>query len=261
MCSNSSTNWWVPVGSDDQKRMLRSAPMVVNYCQRTTLGCLQYKMVGYHISGSKVAGLKGRINVKLLLFSDVHCSVEHCQELVKKAESVDIVVGAGDIGNMRSGLNETIEILAAITKPTILVPGNSESREELESACGTWQSATILHGSGAEIENLQFYGLGGGIPVTPFGSWSYDFDEEQAESMLANCPKNCILVTHSPPKGAGDQSSSGENFGSVAIRAAIMAKTPRVAICGHIHESAGKQEKLAETPVINAGPKGVVWEL
>ncbi|HJN51580.1 MAG: metallophosphoesterase [Pseudomonadales bacterium] len=199
--------------------------------------------------------------MKLLLFSDVHCSVEHCQALVQMSESVDIVVAAGDIANMRSGLEETIEVLAAIGKPTILVPGNSESREELENACGKWRSATVLHGSGATVEDLQFYGLGGGIPVTPFGSWSYDFDEEQAESMLKDCPKECILVTHSPPKGAGDLSSSGQNFGSEAIRAAIIAKTPKLAVCGHIHECAGKTEQIEVTPVINAGPKGVVWEI
>jgi Icc-related predicted phosphoesterase len=97
--------------------------------------------------------------------------------------------------------------------------------------------------------------------VTPFGSWSYDFDEEQAESMLKDCPKECILVTHSPPKGAGDLSSSGQNFGSEAIRAAIIAKTPKLAVCGHIHECAGKTEQIEVTPVINAGPKGVVWEI
>lgn len=199
--------------------------------------------------------------MKLLLFSDVHCSAEHCQRLVQLSESVDIVVGAGDIGNMRTGLEETVELLAAISKPTILVPGNSESMQELESACSIWPSATVLHGSAAEIDNLQFYGLGGGIPVTPFGSWSYDFDEEKAERLLADCPKDCVLVTHSPPKGAGDLSSSGENFGSLAIRAAIIAKTPKVAICGHIHESAGTQEKIGVTTVINAGPEGVVWEL
>lgn len=204
---------------------------------------------------------KGKENVKLLLFSDVHCSVEHCQALVQMSESVDIVVAAGDIGNMRTGLQETIQVLAAIGKPTILVPGNSESWEELESACANWKSATVLHGSGVEVEKLQFYGLGGGIPLTPFGSWSYDFDEEQAETMLMDCPEGCILVTHSPPKGAADLSLAGENFGSRAIRAAIIAKSPKLAICGHIHESAGKQEQIQQTPVINAGPKGVVWEL
>jgi Icc-related predicted phosphoesterase len=79
--------------------------------------------------------------------------------------------------------------------------------------------------------------------------------------MLKDCPKECILVTHSPPKGAGDLSSSGQNFGSEAIRAAIIAKTPKLAVCGHIHECAGKTEQIEVTPVINAGPKGVVWEI
>ena len=70
--------------------------------------------------------------MKLLLFSDVHCDVQQCERLVKLSQSVDAVVAAGDIGLVRKGLKKTIAVLQRITKPTILVPGNSESFEELQ---------------------------------------------------------------------------------------------------------------------------------
>lgn len=199
--------------------------------------------------------------MKLLLFSDVHSSVRHCEQLVDLAEQVDVVVGAGDFGNLRRGLEIAIDILRKIEKPAVLVPGNSESAEELVAACADWPAATVLHGRGCEIEGVPFFGIGGGIPVTPFGSWSYDFTEPQAAELLADCPPACVLVSHSPPKGAVDVSSTGRSLGSSAVRQAIERVRPRLVVCGHIHESGGQQALLGATPVVNAGPKGWVWTL
>jgi uncharacterized protein len=91
----------------------------------------------------------------------------------------------------------------------VLVAGNNEFTEELTQACRDWPQAQVLHGSAVTIAGMVFFGLGGGIPVTPFGSWSYDFTEEQATALLDGCPKGCVLVNHSPPKGAVDVDSGG----------------------------------------------------
>lgn len=201
--------------------------------------------------------------MKLLLFSDVHRNIKKCQKLVALAhtEAVDVVVGAGDFGSFRRGLEAVIGTLSKITKPAILVPGNSESDTELLEACQTWPAAVVLHGSGTTIGRIDFWGIGGGIPVTPFGPWSFDFTEEAAEALLAGCPPAAILVSHSPPKGIVDRDSWGRNLGSVAIREAIISRQPRLVVCGHIHAAAGKSAMLGETPVVNAGPEGIIWEL
>ncbi len=199
--------------------------------------------------------------MKLLLFSDIHCSLEHCKELVQKSASVDIVIGAGDIGLVRKGLRKTIEALKDIKKPIILVPGNSESQEELENVCQNWEQAIVLHGNGIELSGMKFYGVGGGIPVTPFGDWSYDFTEQEAAQLLSDCQHSNILITHSPPKGAVDISATGQSFGSQAIREAIIEKNPILCVCGHIHESAGNHAKIVNTTVVNAGPDGILWEI
>lgn len=111
------------------------------------------------------------------------------------------------------------------------------------------------------IAGVPFFGLGGGVPVTPFGSWSYDFTEEEAAKLLANCPAGCVLVSHSPPKGTVDVSSQGKSLGSVAVRDAILRCKPVLVVCGHIHACGGKQGMIGQTPVVNAGPAGVDWEL
>ena len=198
---------------------------------------------------------------RLLLFSDVHSDRAACRRLVDRSSEVDVVVGAGDFATMRRNLQATIDVLSAIDVPTVLVPGNAESVEELRSACAHWVAATVLHGEGAEIDGLSFYGIGGGIPVTPFGDWSYDFTEEAAEDMLADCPSGGVLVSHSPPKNAVDRDSNGRHLGSTAVRAAIEEKSPALTVCGHIHGSWGEEAEIGETTVVNAGPQGRVVEL
>ncbi len=198
--------------------------------------------------------------MRLLLFSDLHRDAAAARNLVERARDVDVVVGAGDFATMRRGLVPTLEVLRAIDRPAVLVPGNSESFEELSAACREWPQARVLHGSGAEIEGRSFFGLGGGIPVTPFGEWSYDFTEEQAAELLAGCTEGGVLVSHSPPRGAADV-SRGKSLGSVSLRAAIEQRRPELVVCGHIHESWGQQVRIGETTVVNAGPGGVEWVL
>jgi len=166
--------------------------------------------------------------MRLLLFSDLHCDVGVARQLVARWQSVDVVVGAGDFGNLRSGLERS--------------PG-------------------VLHGSGVEIGGLPLFGLGGGMPVTLFGSWNYDSTEEQAGGLLKVCPGSAVLVSHSPPCGAADASSRGQSLGSTAVSDTITRLAPRLVVCSHIHGSAGQTAWIGKTPVDNAGPNGVLWEL
>jgi len=199
--------------------------------------------------------------MRLLLFSDLHSDFRMASDLVKLAKDVDIVVGAGDFCIGRRGLEKIIRYLASINKPAVLVPGNSESDDELIKACRFWKGAQILHGRQASIEDITFFGIGGGIPITPFGSWSYDFSEDEAFELLRDCPPGCILVSHSPPKGVLDLSSGGRSLGSRAVRETIALKKPKLVVCGHIHGSAGQSNRLGQTTIINAGPRGIIYNL
>lgn len=170
------------------------------------------------------------------------------------------MVGAGDFANTRHGVCICIEILRTIQVPAVLVPGNNESHEELLAACAEWPSARVLHGNGHEVEGQPFFGIGGGIPVTPFGDWSWDFSEVDAERLLRDCPAGAVLVSHSPPKGFLDEPAPGRSLGSTAVRDTVIRVEPRLVVCGHIHACAGQRAKIGKTPIINAGPAGVVFE-
>lgn len=199
--------------------------------------------------------------MRMLLFSDLHCHQPAAVELVKQSHDVDVVVGAGDFGNCRRGLNEAIASLRGIVRPSIVVAGNAESIDELCEACDAWPSAHPLHGEVVSINGISFFGLGGAIPETPFGSWSWDHSEAAARDWLNAAPSGCVLVSHSPPRGILDRDSQGRSLGSVAVREAIDRLQPRLVVCGHIHASAGRWEKLGVTTVVNAGPIGIVWDL
>jgi uncharacterized protein len=199
--------------------------------------------------------------MRLLLFSDLHADAEAAHRLVELAREVDVVVGAGDFATVRRNIRVGIEVLRAIERPAVLVAGNNETTEELIDACRDWPGARVLLGSGQVIEGVPFFGLGGGVPVTPFGDWSYDFTEDQADALLADCPSGGVLISHSPPKGLVDADSAGRSLGSAAVRSAIERCRPRLVVCGHIHASAGQRATLGPTTVVNAGPGGLVWEL
>jgi Icc-related predicted phosphoesterase len=198
--------------------------------------------------------------MRILAFSDLHRDLEQGARLVEMSAEADVVIGAGDFASVHEGLAETIEALAPIAVPTILVPGNNETVEALREAAAGWESATVLHGEAAEIEGVEFFGLGAGIPVTPW-DWSFDLDDGAATAMLGECPEGAVLVLHSPPKGHCDEAGDGNHFGSPALLEAIEEKRPRLAVCGHIHESWGCESQVGETPVRNLGPKGTWLEV
>jgi Icc-related predicted phosphoesterase len=194
--------------------------------------------------------------VRLLCFSDVHRDKRQAQRLADMAADADAVIAAGDFASVHRGIGDVIDMLVVVETPTVLVPGNNETDEALREACGGWRAATVLHGEAAEIEGTTFYGLGGGVPTTPW-PWSFDLTEDEAEEKLAGCPEGAVMVLHSPPKGHLD----GRGLGSEAILRAIQRVEPPLAVCGHIHEDGGKEERIGETLLVNAGPEGRFVEL
>jgi uncharacterized protein len=197
---------------------------------------------------------------RLLAFSDLHRDLDEARDLAGRSAEVDVVIGAGDFASVHKGLEEAIDALSAIEKQTVLIPGNNETEEALRSACEGWEAAIVLHGEGAEIDGVSFFGLGAGVPVTPW-DWSFDLDEDAATAKLADLPPGAILVVHSPPLGHCDASSAGEHLGSTAVLEAIEQKQPRLAVCGHIHESWGAESEIGSTRVFNLGPEGRMLEV
>ena len=197
--------------------------------------------------------------MRLLAFSDIHRDRDQAERLVELAQDADVVVGAGDYATMHQGLETTIDVLSAIAAPAVLVPGNAETDTELWQACAAWTTAHVLHGQALQLAGVQFFGLGGGVPPTPF-PWSFDLSEEAAAAKLESCPKGAVLVVHSPPKGYVDE-VHGRHLGSRSILEAIERKQPTLALCGHVHQCWGGEAAIGTTPVVNVGPEGRFFDI
>lgn len=191
---------------------------------------------------------------RILAFSDLHGSRRAAAEIVAAAGEADLVIGAGDFCVMREGLAEAMALLAPVEAKAVYVPGNAESADELRAATG----ATVLHGEAAERAGVRIFGIGYGVPTTPFGAWSCDLSEAEAEALLASMAASDILASHSPPKGVADLTSAGVSVGSTAVRAAIERVQPGLCLCGHIHDSWGRSGVIGRTAVHNLGPR-VNW--
>lgn len=191
--------------------------------------------------------------MRLLAFSDVHCDLGAVESLVEQAEGVDAVAGVGDFASVHEGLERTLAPLRAVQAPVVVVPGNNETEDALRAACGGWDGVTVLHGQAAEVGGVSFFGLGAGVPTTPW-DWSFDLTDEQAEGMLAGMPEGAVLLSHSPPKGHVDKGLGSEAVARAGERA-------RAVLCGHIHEQWGSESRIGEALVRNLGPDGYVLEL
>src|SRR5256714_15237409 len=115
------------------------------------------------------------------------------------AADAEVVIAAGDFASVHRGLEEVIDMLVVIETPTVLVPGNNETDDALREACQGWKAATVLHGETTDVDGVPFFGLGGGIPTTPW-PWSFDLTEEEAARRLAPCPEGGGLLGPPAPQ-------------------------------------------------------------
>jgi len=199
--------------------------------------------------------------MRILAFSDLHRDLDQAAQLTEMATDADLVIGAGDFASVHEGLGSTIKALSSIAAPALLVPGNNETRDDLRDAATAWPSAQVLHGDSAEIDGITFFGLGGGIPTTPW-DWSFDLDKDETSTKLAQMPEQTkVVILHSPPLNSCDATTAGQHLGSPELRTAIEQNQPSLVVCGHIHESWGVRDMIGGTEVVNLGPAGTFFEI
>ena len=127
------------------------------------------------------------------------------------------MIGAGDFASIHEGLAETIDALAPIETPTILVPGNNETEDALREAAAGWDAATVLHGERNRDRRGRVLRPRRRDPGHALGLELRPRRRAAAAEMLAACPEGAVLVLHSPPRGHCDTNGAGDHFGSEAL--------------------------------------------
>jgi uncharacterized protein len=197
--------------------------------------------------------------VKLLIFSDIHSDARALERLM--AIEADYYFCAGDLVSWARGLDAMGEIMKARGERVFVIPGNHESTSQITALCEKF-GFHDFHGGRMHAGEFEVIGLGYSNP-TPFDTPG-EYSEDELESRLHAFDgiKPMIAICHAPPLGSSlDRITNLKHAGSRAVRDFLRREQPRYFFCGHIHEAAGAQDKLAETSAMNVGKKGYLLDL
>ncbi len=157
----------------------------------------------------------------------------------------DVLVHAGDLcrGGTLDELERGLAWVRALPHPIkILVAGNHDWAFASEPAAARAMvgeaGIVYLQDSGAEVGGMRVWGS----PWQPaYNDWAFNLPRGRAlaEKWAMIPPGVDVLVTHGPPAGFGDRSSTGGRGGCADLRARVAELRPRVHLFGHIHEDGG----------------------
>jgi Icc-related predicted phosphoesterase len=198
--------------------------------------------------------------VKIALLSDTH--MIHRRVAVPE---VDALIHAGDF-TRRGSREETVAFLgwlAVQPAPTkVLVAGNhdwfAERRPDEIRALAAEHGVTYLMDEETRLGDLRLWGS----PVTPrFRNMAFNRDRGRViRGHWDRIPDGLdLLVTHGPPRGAGDRMFLGARVGCDDLTAAVRARRPRYHVFGHIHEGRGRYRLPGvETHLLNVATRGLL---
>ena len=198
---------------------------------------------------------------KILAIGDIHGDERLIKNLAEKAkkENVDLVILAGDLTFAETSIKNIVGPFVNEKRQVLLIPGNHESVATVDFLAEMYSNTKNIHGSYFIKDNLGVFGAGGAdIGIHQIEeSEIFELLRKGNESVKSLDKK--IMVTHIHPRGSKSEFSGFK--GSKSVRKAIDEFKPDVAICAHIHEAAGVEEKIGKTQVINVSRKEKIFEI
>lgn len=193
--------------------------------------------------------------MNILFFADLHADMDVLSNLKTKAKDADKVVCAGDFSVMESHFDEVLEQMNSFGKEVLIIHGNHEDEDRLKNACKNYDNITFLHKGVVHQGDYVFLGYGGdGFSTNDpeFEHVANKFFKPESEGK-----KRIIMVTHGPPHGTKLDKIGGSFRGNKSYRKFINDVKPHLVISGHLHETAGKSQRIGRTLFINPGKDGV----
>ena len=201
--------------------------------------------------------------MKILIFSDIHGDLKALEKIV--AQPADIYIAAGDLSTFGRSLDRCGEVLKPLGERVWVLPGNHETHEETSALCkrfGFLDFHRQVRALTSAAATTQWAGLGYSN-ITPFNTPGEYSEEEIAKALAAfDTLKSLYLVVHFPPQGTKlDEFAQGKHAGSPTLRAWVERVQPLYLFCGHIHEAAGRSDRLGPTQCFNVGKQGYTHEI
>ncbi|MFH1641799.1 MAG: metallophosphoesterase [Nanoarchaeota archaeon] len=196
--------------------------------------------------------------MKILAFVDMHESKKAFEKIKKLSKKADLIVCAGDLTIFENKYDILLDKLNKLKKPVLIIHGNHEDENDLEVLSSLFENITCIHEKSHAIEDYLFLGYGGG----GFATIDTRFDKiaKKFEKSIKKY-KKVILVTHAPPYKTKIDDIAGEPCGNKNIKKFILKNKPDLVISGHLHENAGKEDRIGKTLIVNPGPYGKILEI
>ena len=175
-------------------------------------------------------------------------------EQYRKA-GISALLVAGDVSETSAGARESLDILATVGVPVLVIPGNRESTSRYRSAMSElgerhanlvdMARVRLVNGDGWSVVSLPGY-------YDPKYVHARDgclYRDEHVAALPAIAAKATakpvILLAHSPPKAAGtgaiDYADAGANVGDPAMTAMLQSSGAfDVGIYANLHETGGR---------------------
>ncbi len=208
--------------------------------------------------------------MKILAFTDIHGStkhsgyipvmdtlkrIEHFKKEVKE-KKIDVVICTGDFSIFGNHTDFLIKKLAQIHTHILLIHGNHEDADEVRILSKRYSNIHYLHEKKIKIGEYTFLGYGG----DGFSRRNPEFLKSMKK--LIEPEDKIVLLLHGPPQGTKVDSIPGiGHVGNVDYREFIEKHNVVLALCGHIHEAFGKEQKLGNALLMNPGPDGKIITL
>lgn len=200
--------------------------------------------------------------MRILAASDIHGDINLARRLAERAEkeNVDMVLLCGDITLQEMSTDGIIGPFKEKGLKVGLIPGNHESPATSNFLIEQYKLVN-LHGYSYYMDKVGMFGCGSA------NIGLFQLSEEEIFSFLENGHKYVedkqkkIMITHVHPAGSLIEKFTRFFPGSIAVRRAIEKFQPDLALCGHVHEAEGIEEKIGKTKLINVGRQGKIIEI
>lgn len=192
--------------------------------------------------------------MKIVALSDTHGKHQQVK-FEEKHLNADMFVYAGDftLNIDPNPLSDEIKKKTQIflnwmsrqpQKYKILIGGNHDffaERKFAEFKTMLPSNIIYLNNEVVEIEGLKIFGS----PNTAnLPGWAFGDFEHNMNNYYDKIPSDVdVLITHSPPYGILDLSSSGNRYGSKTLLEKMKEIKPKINMFGHVHESYGSLMK------------------
>lgn len=199
---------------------------------------------------------------KILAIGDLHGDSGLAKRVAKQAEdeNVDLIIIPGDLTWLEQPVKNILKPFDKLNKKILLLPGNHETLETIESFENTYLTSKNIHGNYFTHNNIGFFGAGYSTNTGPF--WieeSEIFDLLKKSHEKIKDAKKKIMVVHMHPAGSSSELTGFP--GSDSITKAIKKFKPNLVINGHIHEAGGLMDEIYGTKIINVARKPTIFEI